>query len=218
MMGVKRILAGAGATVMIAGSVMFGLALPAHAGGATITVTPDKVHKGGDKVTVVASGYAPGAAVAIGICPSNITPKGPGDCAPSKSGGSVLTAANSSGTATTTITIVEGKLGSSNNAAARCDATHPCSIGSVDIPKKVGFANYKIRYASTGSSAAVVKTTTTKTTTAAATTSPKSLAKTGPRQTLFMALIGFALLQVGLVFAVRASRAAPRRVGLIVGR
>jgi len=214
MMGLKRILAGAGATAMIAGSVVFGVALPAHAGG-TITVTPDKTVKGGDKVNVSVSGYAPGAAVAIGICPTAIKAKGPGDCAPSKSGGSILTAANSSGTATTTITIVEGTLGSTNNPSAKCDASHPCSIEATDIPPKVGTVKYSIKYAGASSSASVaVKTTKTTTTTAAATTSTKSLAKTGPRETLIMALIGFALLQVGLVFAVRATRSAPRRAAI----
>jgi len=37
------------------------------------------------------------------------------------------------------------------------------------------------------------------------------LPETGPRETLMLALVGFGLLQLGLVFAVRANRSAPRR-------
>jgi LPXTG-motif cell wall-anchored protein len=61
------------------------------------------------------------------------------------------------------------------------------------------------------------KTTTTKTETAtsnATTTKPAALPKTGPKETAILALFGLALFQIGLIFAVRAARATPRRARL----
>ena len=60
----------------------------------------------------------------------------------------------------------------------------------------------------TTSGATTSGATTTKTTKAAA------LPKTGPKETAILALFGLALFQIGLIFAVRATRATPRRARL----
>jgi len=204
MMGAKRLLAGAGAVAMVASAAMFGLTAPAaHAAGQTMTVTPNTNLKGGDIVTVTVTGFSPNAPVAIGVCPTGRKVTGPGDCGRSKNGNSQLTTSDASGKSTTKITIPEGALGNGTPPAATCP---PCSMGATNIAKATETVVVDLKYASASSgSAKTVKTTVVKTKAA------KALAKTGPRETMIMALIGFALFQVGLVFAVRATRSAPRR-------
>lgn len=205
-MGVKKILAAAGVVAMVASAAVIGVAAsPAQAAGQTITVTPNSNLKGGQVVTVTYSGYSPNAPIAIGVCPTGRVVKGPGDCGRSKNGNSKLTTADASGKGTGQITIPEGALGNATAPAAKCPK---CSMGATNIGNAKETATVELNYASSsGSSAKAAKAATTPKTA----TKPKALAKTGPRETLFLALIGFGLLQVGLVFTVRATRSAPRR-------
>lgn len=208
MMGVKKLLAGTGAVALFASAAVIGIAVsPAQAAGQTITVTPNTGLKGGQVVSVTYSGFSPNAPVALGVCPTGRAVKGPGDCGRSKNGNSKLTTADASGKGTAQITVPEGALGNATPPAAKCP---PCSMGATNISNAAETANVELKYATAGGAAKAA--TTPKTTTPKAATAPKAaLAKTGPRETMIMALVGFALLQVGLVFAVRANRSAPRR-------
>ena len=205
MMGAKRLLAGAGAVAMVASAALFGVVSPAQAAGQTMTITPNSNLKGGQVVTVTVTGFSPNGPIAIGVCPTGRKVTGPGDCGRSKDGASKLTTADASGKSTAQITIPEGALGNQSPPAAKCP---PCSMGATNIGKATETVTVKLNYAGSGAKAA----TAPKAATTPKSAAPKAaLAKTGPRETMIMALVGFALLQVGLVFAVRASRSAPRR-------
>ena len=216
MMGAKRLLAGVGAALVIAASVVTGMAGSAAATPA-LSVTPAGPYTNLQKVTVTSSGWPAKAPVAIGVCPAGKPLTGPADCGLSKLGASVLTSANASGTATTTLTIIEGNLQASAYPGYSCNNVTKCAIASANISAgKNGFQpTYALTYKGGGGTGAVVVTKTP--TTKAPTTDPKAskakvLAHTGPRQTMILGLIGLAILQIGFIFAVRASRAAPRRI------
>src|SRR5690349_21263926 len=66
MMGVKKLLAGAGAVAMFTTAAVIGLSAPAQAAGQTVTVTPNSNLKGGQVVTVTYSGFSPSAPIAVG--------------------------------------------------------------------------------------------------------------------------------------------------------
>ena len=202
-MGVKKLLAGAGAVAMFTAAAVIGLSGTAQAAGQTVTVTPNANLKGGQVVTVTYSGFSPNAPVAVGVCPTprinNI--KGPGDCGRSKNGASKLTTADASGKGTAQITIPEGALGNATPPAAKCP---PCSMGGTNIAKAAETATVELNYGS-GDRGAVPPPKKNP---------PPKLGNTGPRETMIMALIGFGLLQLGLVFAVRASRSTPRRTAV----
>jgi len=213
-MGVKKLLAGAGAVAMFASAAVIGIAVsPAQAATQTITVTPNTGLKGGQVVTVTYSGFSPNAPVALGVCPTGRKVQGPGDCGRSKNGNSKLTTADASGKGTAQITIPEGALGNATPPAAKCPA---CSMGATNIGNAKEAADVELKYASAGGAAkaATAPKTTTQKSTAKKAAAKTALAKTGPRETMIMALVGFALLQVGLVFAVRANRSAPRRTAV----
>src|SRR6478752_8862548 len=147
MMGVKKLLAGAGAVAMFTAAAVIGLSGTAQAAGQTVTVTPNKNLKGGQVVTVTYSGFSPSAPIAVGVCP---TPrinaiKGPGDCGRTKNGASKLTTADASGKGTAQITIPEGALGNATPPAAKCP---PCSMGGTNIAKAAETATVELKYAS----------------------------------------------------------------------
>lgn len=194
MMGVKKVLAAAGAVAMIAGASVV-LAAPAQA-APSVTVTPNSNLKGGQVVTVTYSGYSPNGPIAVGVCPTPRINKitGPGDCGRSKNGASKLTTADASGKGTAQITIPQGALENATPPAAKCP---PCSIGVTNIAKTTETANVKLNYRSDDNNKPILP--------------EPGLPVTGPRETAIIAVLGFVLVQIGLVFAVRASRSAPRR-------
>jgi LPXTG-motif cell wall-anchored protein len=203
MTSVKRLLAGAGAVALLASGAVLGVASAAQA-GPSITVTPNANLKAGDVVTVTVTGFTPKAPVAIGVTGTGRNVKGPGDAGRSKEGNSVLSEADASGSATAKITIPVGKLGNTTPPEITCP---PCSMGASNIANAAEKAIVELNYADAGGS-----TTDTKDAVAPKEKAPKeALPKTGPRETMIMALVGFALLQVGLIFAIRASRSTPRR-------
>ena len=213
-MSFKKFLAGVGAVALIGGGALIG-ASPAQA-APSVTVTPNSNLKGGDVVTVTYEGFSPNAPVAVGVCPTDRIEagkvSGPGDCGRSKNGHSKLTTADASGKGTAQITVPEGALGNATPPAAKCP---PCSIGLTNIGNAAEKVNVKLNYAGAGGEAAAAKPKAkAPEAKAPAAAEPKALAKTGPRETIITALVGFVMLQIGLVFAVRAHRSSPRRAAL----
>jgi len=209
-MAVKKFLAAVGALTMLAGTAVLGIGLasPAQAAGQSITVTPNKDLKDGDVVSVTAKGFTGGAPVAIGLCRNTGTIKGSGDCGRTKDGAAKLTVADASGTATAQITIVKGALGNTTKPDITCP---PCRMGAANISDATQSAYIELNYAS----ATDKKKAAPETNAAPKTKAPKeALPKTGPRETMMLALAGFVVFQIGLVLAVRATRAAPRRTAL----
>jgi hypothetical protein len=199
-MNTNKLLAAAGAVAMVAAAAVVGISAPAQAAGQTVKVSPNSNLKGGQVVTVTYSGFSPKAPVAVGACPTGRKVTGPGDCGRSKNGFSKLTQADASGSGTAQITVPKGALGNATPPSAKCP---PCSIGASNIANAAEAATpVELNYAGSGTKAAVAPK---------AKAAKTKLASTGPRETLITALIGFGLLQLGLVFAVRASRSAPRR-------
>ena len=211
------------ATVALAAgiSLVAGVVAPSAAqaaeGTQTISVTPAGPYKGGEKVTIVAKGFNPNEPVAIGQCPVGRPIKGPGVCG----------AANAQGVATVQLKIVVGSLQNTVPPIASCGPKNACymSATSISNPKNttgtagtVAPRNFELKYVgATVTKKATTKTTTTKTETStsnATTTKPAALPKTGPKETAILALFGLVLFQIGLIFAVRAARATPRRARL----
>jgi len=80
---------------------------------------------------------------------------------------------------------------------------------------KAPAANTTTTAPSTGSGGSTAGgTSTTESTGATTAADTGSLPKTGPRETALIALVGLAIFQVGLIVAVRAARATPRRISL----
>jgi LPXTG-motif cell wall-anchored protein len=202
-MGLNRLLATAAAATMLTGAALTGLAVPAQA-AAQITVTPSTNLHDGDKVTVTLTGFSPKAPVAVGVCPAGRALKGAGDCGPSKKGASKLLQADAGGGATTTLTVIKGPLGNLTPPKATCP---PCAISAANIANAAETASMKITFAS------AKKTVTPPDTKAddAGSQPDQGLPNTGPRETMITALLGLGLLQLGLVFAVRAHRSGARR-------
>jgi hypothetical protein len=225
MMGVKRLLAGATASAFLASAALIGLtAGPAHA-APKMTVTPNQGVKGGDKIQVKVTGMPASTAVAVGICKIGRAATGPGDCVASKTGGSALLATDASGTVSTTLTVVEGPAQNSTPPKYDCGPSDPCEVRASTIGGDVVEVGVKLNYA--GGKAAAPKTeekapaapapadTGSDTDSgAAAADDDAALSTTGPRETAIIALVGFALFQLGLVFAVRSHRASPRRAAI----
>jgi LPXTG-motif cell wall-anchored protein len=232
----SKVLALTAAAVLAAGiSLVAGVAAPSAAqaaeGTQTISVTPAGPYKGGEKVTIVAEGFLPNEPVAIGQCPVGRPIKGPGVCGATKLSGAKLTTANAQGVATVQLKIVVGSLQNTVPPIASCGPKNACymSATSISNPKNttgtagtVAPRNFELTYvgatvAKKATTKATTKTTTTKTETStsnATTTKPAALPKTGPKETAILALFGLALFQIGLIFAVRAARATPRRARL----
>ena len=224
------------ATVALAAgiSLVAGVVAPSAAqaaeGTQTISVTPAGPYKGGEKVTIVAKGFNPNEPVAIGQCPVGRPIKGPGVCGATKLSGAKLTTANAQGVATVQLKIVVGSLQNTVPPIASCGPKNACymSATSISNPKNttgtagtVAPRNFELTYVGATvtkkATTKTTKTTTTKTETAtsnATTTKPAALPKTGPKETAILALFGLALFQIGLIFAVRAARATPRRARL----
>ena len=228
----SKVLALTAAAVLAAGiSLVAGVVAPSAAqaaeGTQTISVTPAGPYKGGEKVTIVAKGFNPNEPVAIGQCPVGRPIKGPGVCGATKLSGAKLTTANAQGVATVQLKIIVGSLENTVPPIASCGPKNACymSATSISNPKNttgtagtVAPRNFELTYVgATVTKKATTKTTKTKTDTAtsnATTTKPAALPKTGPKETAILALFGLVLFQIGLIFAVRAARATPRRARL----
>jgi len=222
---VKKVVALASAAALASsGLLLVGLAAPtaAQAAGQTMTITPAGPYKGGEKVTVSVKGFSPNAPVALGLCKKGRVASGPGDCAASKTGASRLIQANAQGEGTGAITMVVGSIGNSKPPADSCGPKNPCVMGAANITNAKEAVNTNVAYVgatTTKKTTTAPKTTTTapKTTTTApntTATTPQSLPKTGPKETLIIGLLGLALFQIGLIFAVRAVRSSPRRMSI----
>jgi hypothetical protein len=206
MRDVKRVLAGIGAAALLASGMIVGLGGPASA-APSITVTPNSDLKDGQVVTVTVSGFSPKAPVAIGVCKTGRPLKGAGDCGRTKDGHSQLTEADASGSATAKITIVRGSLANTTPPVEECP---PCSMSAANIANAAETATVPLQYGGgetvvtedpeSGGNAPVPEDTPT-----------PGLPDTGPREVAITALLGYALLQLGLIFAIRSNRAAPRR-------
>jgi hypothetical protein len=200
----KRSLAVGGVLAIVGASVVMGMGSAQAAAG--ITVSPHTNIKNGQAVKVVGHGYTPGAQIAMGECPKGVTASGPGYCASQTSGGSYLAVAKSDGTVSQTLYMTVGPLHNTSGAPATCDATHPCLIEVENISKHSEYAAVALQFA--GAEKAAATPTPTHSSDPPATTLPH----TGASGVVITALIGFVLLQVGLVAAVRATRSAPRRL------
>lgn len=225
----KRSLAACGVLAIVGASVVVGVG-SAQAASVVVTVTPHTNIKNQTAVQVTGKGFTAGAQIAMGECPKGVTASGPGYCASQTSGGSLLTVAKSNGTVSATLYMTVGPLHNTSGAPATCDATHPCLVEVENISKHSEYGAIELVFAgattsnTSTKSAAATKTTTTSsgTTTKTATTSTTTTAAdpattlphTGAGSTVLIALVGFALLQLGMIAAVRATRAAPRRVRL----
>lgn len=257
---VKKVAAIAAALFLTAaGTVVLGFAAPQAAQAApSVTFTPKGPFKGGELITVTATGFTPGAPVAIGECRVGRPVTGPGDCGVQKERGAKLTQADATGKATAVLKVIIGPLNNTKAPVEKCGpglATYKagvqgtCYIGAQNITNvKEGVPQGKpvLTYVTASSSsskssssssssksssskssssststqsststsssnASTATTSETTTSTAQTTAKPKSLPKTGPKETALLALAGLILFQIGLIFAVRATRAAPRR-------
>ena len=234
---VSKVLALTAAAVLSAGiSLVAAGAAPSAAqaapndGKQTITVTPGGPYKGGEKVTIVAKGFTPNAPVAIGQCPVGRPIKGPGVCGATKLSGAKLTTADAQGVATVQLKIIVGSLQNTVPPEAFCGPKNPCYMSATCISNAkettgtdgtVAPRNFELTYVgATVAKKTTTKATTTKTETSTSnatttkTTKAAALPKTGPKETAILALFGLALFQIGLIFAVRATRATPRRARL----
>ena len=234
---VSKVLALTAAAVLSAGiSLVAAGAAPSAAqaapndGKQTITVTPGGPYKGGEKVTIVAKGFSPNVPVAIGQCPVGRPIKGPGVCGATKLSGAKLTTANAQGEATVQLKIIVGSLQNTLAPEAFCGPKNPCYMSATCISNAkettgtagtVAPRNFELTYVgATVAKKTTTKATTTKTETSTSnatttkTTKAAALPKTGPKETAILALFGLALFQIGLIFAVRATRATPRRARL----
>jgi len=234
---VSKVLALTAAAVLSAGiSLVAAGAAPSAAqaapndGKQTITVTPGGPYKGGEKVTIVAKGFSPNVPVAIGQCPVGRPIKGPGVCGATKLSGAKLTTANAQGVATVQLKIIVGSLQNTLAPEAFCGPKNPCYMSATCISNAkettgtdgtVAPRNFELTYVgATVAKKTTTKATTTKTETSTSnatttkTTKAAALPKTGPKETAILALFGLALFQIGLIFAVRATRATPRRARL----
>jgi hypothetical protein len=213
--------------ITCAGLVVVG-ASPAAA-APTIKLSSSGPFTGGDKVTVTLAGFSPNAPIAVGLIPASRFPaEGPGDACASKLGCGALLVADASGGLTKELTIVEGPIQNGTPPAESCGPENDCVIGAANINKPAETVKADITYASattkssttttkksatTSSGASASKTTTTtKSTTTSAGTESATLPKTGPAETLVVGLLGVAVLQLGLIVAVRALRNRPRYV------
>lgn len=250
----KKIAASAFAAVLATGGLMVvGLAVAPAAQAATkIVITPAGPYKGGQQVTVKASGYTAGAPVAIGQCKKGRAVTGPGDCSPSKTGGAKLTTIGADGSVTVSVKIIVGSIQNTKPPVDSCGPNNPCVLAATNISDNKETFEVNLTYVGAAATTKTpAKTTTTKTTTTTkktTTTAPStststststssggstssgasttqstgsttaadtgSLPKTGPRETALIALAGLAIFQLGLIVAVRAARATPRRISL----
>jgi hypothetical protein len=234
MRTLTRLGAAAAAAVLAVGGAVVVTASPAMA-APTIKVSPAGPYKGGDKVEVSLAGFSPNAPVAVGLISASRFPaEGPGDACASKLGCSALTVADASGAVKKTLTIVEGPIQNSKPPANTCGPKNACVIGAANINNPGETVKFDLKYAAASAPAAKKTTTTEKsattsgggsatrtTTTTTAVeagsgtdtaTDTATLPQTGPTETLVVGLLGLAVFQLGLIFAVRAFRSSPRRM------
>lgn len=216
-MRISKLLASASATALLAGAALIGLPGTAQAQAPSVTVTPNENLKGGDEIDVVATGFPPSTSVAIGICQTGRVAGGPGDCAAAKDGGAVLEVSDASGQATATLVVPEGPSGNTVPPIYDCGPNDPCSVSVAAISGDGEAVTVDLNYAAAAAPAddpadepadepaAPVEGATTGGT-------ADAIAETGPRETLIIGLVGLALFQLGLMFAVRAVRSVPRRI------
>jgi hypothetical protein len=218
----KRVLASVGAVALVASGGVVIAAGPAQA-APSITVSPNKDLKDGDVVQVEMKGFSPNSPVAVGLTQTGRESKGPGDAGRTKNGNSKLTTTDASGNSSAEITISTGGLGNLTPPEVVCP---PCDMAATNIASGgAEAARVKLNYAKAGGGnkkpvadpveqPADEAPAETPGNSAPNNAQPKDLAQTGPRETALMAIGGFVLLQIGLIFAVRASRSGPRRAAL----
>jgi len=224
MIGAKRLIAGAAASAFLASAALVGLTAGPAQAAPKMTVTPNQNLKGGDKISVEVTGMPPSTAVAVGICKVGRAASGAGDCAAGKTGASRLLATDGSGKVSTTLVVIEGPAQNTKAPKYDCDADNPCEVRASTIGGEVVEVAVKLNYAAAKGAAADEPAADdpadepaaedTSDAGAAAADDDAALSTTGPRETAIMALVGFVLFQIGLVFAVRSHRAAPRRSAL----
>lgn len=211
-MRLNKLIAGAGASALTAAVVLLGAPGAAHAQQA-LEVTPNANLSGGDTIDVVATGLPPNTSVAIGICQKGRPAEGPGDCAAAKDGHAVLEVSDDDGRASATLVVVEGPSGNTAGEPYDCGANDPCVVSAAAISGDGEAITVDLNYAAAAEAAASDEPADTDDAAAAPVdaTAADELSETGPRETLITALVGLALLQLGLVLAVRAVRSVPRR-------
>lgn len=214
-MRIRSFAAGSGVLTLLAvASLTF--AGPAQA-APQITIEPSGNVSGGTKITATFTGFSPNAPVAVGICPTDRVKsggiKGQGDCGRSKDGAAKLTVADASGKGTAELTVVEGKLGNATAPAANCP---PCAVAAQNIAVATENAFIELEYGDAAPPPKVDEPDQGAVDESADQgadqgTEPDGLVQTGPRETAVTAVIALAMLQVGLVLAVRSHRSRPRR-------
>ena len=93
---------------------------PADAAGAKLKIVTKGPYKKHQTIKVKLTGFPANAQIALGICPSNIDPNGPGDCGSPGLGYSRLTVANAKGKLVTTLRVPKGRLGSTLRPKEKC--------------------------------------------------------------------------------------------------
>lgn len=100
-------------------------------------------------------------------------------------------------------------------APAKAPAKTPAKTSATKTTTKAPATNTTTTAPSTSSGGSTAGgTSTTESTGATTAADTGSLPKTGPRETALIALVGLAIFQLGLIVAVRAARATPRRISL----
>lgn len=211
-MGFKKLLAGASASAFVAAAALIGLPGTAQA-APSIEVTPNQNLKGGDEVDVSVSGMPASASIAVGICQKGRPSGGPGDCAAAKDGHSVLAVSDADGNVSATLVVPEGASGNTAAPFYDCGPNDPCVVAASSIGGEDGAkVEVDLNYASAAAEAPADEPEPETDAGAGAGAGNAAgdegeLSQTGPRETLIIALVGFALFQIGLVFAVRGARA-----------
>jgi LPXTG-motif cell wall-anchored protein len=236
----SKILAAGAAVALATGGMLAVTASPAAA-APKMELSSKGPFKGGEKITVKLSGFTPNAPIAVGIIPASRFPaEGPGDACAQKLGCSALTVADAQGNVTKELTVVKGPIENSKAPAEKCDADNDCVFGAANINQNTETVKVDITYAAStssgggsssgGSSSSGTNTssggntsggTTSSGGTSGGTTSSGgtdsatdsgTLPKTGPAETMAVALLGLAVFQLGLILAVRSIRRTPRRI------
>jgi hypothetical protein len=99
----------------------------------TLSVSPSTNLRQGQLMVVVGGGFDPNAPIAVAICPAGRPVTGPGDCAPSKSGGSLLATADAKGNFHVSLTAIRGPLHNQTPPQASCGPKNPCDVVATNI-------------------------------------------------------------------------------------
>lgn len=123
---------------------------PTADAAAKVKIKTKAPYKKNQVIKVKMSGFPANAQMAVGVCPTNFDPKGPGHCGSPGKGYSRLTVTDANGKLTTTIKVPKGKLGATLLPKAKCSnkKKQKCSVHASTIGGNVVSAKTKpLKYA-----------------------------------------------------------------------